>query len=588
MYKNIVKDEYPQLIAEMRNFIDSKIVKSKTINGTIVDCDRNNKTITVELEEDLNLSEGSMVSVNRLIGIVQESYLGSKVKIELTEDLSSLKGNSVVVDTNITNINLKRIEKALEKIENDDLNDYNLKILNCILGNMNPSYQKRLYKIPENLNPSQRDAVTLSLNADDFHLILGPPGTGKTHVIKEIIEKILQGNETVLVTAHTNRAVDNILEKFEGIEKDKILRIGTKISSPNKKYSLKERRQAHQDWIEVVHLEDMMKKTSKDVENSIRRIEKAKKEINETTYRKNKHSDALNDIKSTIKEYEKKKEGHIQKTLEKKVNNDSAIKRKEKLEKNCEEYYSLAKFILKVENIEDSLPDAEEFYQLEAEIKKMEGEKLKKRLISIFNKKNYNEFLRDLEDKQAYYNLLVKNYEAYWDLRDALEKHYKEEYPDSDGRADEDALYYEKELLKNLDEYLGAKKVEIKLKMENDKISLLNDSYSAYINSLNKKMELMEVELKYINTVISLQLNSKKKLESERDNVQKTLEKYEDDKKNLLNYIDNEIISKSQLIATTVLSSANYLLNDEIFDFMVMDEASQVSGYMFNTSFIKM
>ncbi len=63
-------------------------------------------------------------------------------------------------------------------------------------------------------------SATLEMKDNQFLLIVGPPGTGKTRFISEAAKKV---NGKVLVTSHTNRAVDNVLEKFS--EKNKV-RIG--------------------------------------------------------------------------------------------------------------------------------------------------------------------------------------------------------------------------------------------------------------------------------------------------------------------------------------------------------------------------
>jgi len=67
------------------------------------------------------------------------------------------------------------------------------------------------------LNSSQKEAVRYSLSAildEQFHLIHGPPGTGKTTTIAEIINQAVKRGKRVLVTSHTNVAIDNALEKF--------------------------------------------------------------------------------------------------------------------------------------------------------------------------------------------------------------------------------------------------------------------------------------------------------------------------------------------------------------------------------------
>jgi DNA replication ATP-dependent helicase Dna2 len=58
------------------------------------------------------------------------------------------------------------------------------------------------------LNSSQAEAVGRAINCDVFHLIWGPPGTGKTKVIPRIVEG---AGGPVLLGAFTNTAVDKML-----------------------------------------------------------------------------------------------------------------------------------------------------------------------------------------------------------------------------------------------------------------------------------------------------------------------------------------------------------------------------------------
>src|SRR5207253_8506073 len=58
------------------------------------------------------------------------------------------------------------------------------------------------------LNASQAEAVHRAVNCDVFHLIWGPPGTGKTKVIPEIVQRV---PGPILLGAFTNTAVDKML-----------------------------------------------------------------------------------------------------------------------------------------------------------------------------------------------------------------------------------------------------------------------------------------------------------------------------------------------------------------------------------------
>lgn len=75
------------------------------------------------------------------------------------------------------------------------------------------------------LNKDQRAAITKVLTAQDYALILGMPGTGKTTTIAAIIEILVSQKKTVLLASYTHSAVDTILRKVKDSGID-ILRLG--------------------------------------------------------------------------------------------------------------------------------------------------------------------------------------------------------------------------------------------------------------------------------------------------------------------------------------------------------------------------
>ncbi len=64
-------------------------------------------------------------------------------------------------------------------------------------------------------NAEQNLALTRALQMQDYLLIHGPPGTGKTAVIAEIVQRLCQRGERVLLAAFTNQAVDTMLKRLE-------------------------------------------------------------------------------------------------------------------------------------------------------------------------------------------------------------------------------------------------------------------------------------------------------------------------------------------------------------------------------------
>jgi len=80
-------------------------------------------------------------------------------------------------------------------------------------------------------NASQAIAVKKALvtcQRDGFFLIHGPPGTGKTTVITEIVRHLADAGRKVLITSHTNVAVNNVMENLAPHLKSKMVRLGPK------------------------------------------------------------------------------------------------------------------------------------------------------------------------------------------------------------------------------------------------------------------------------------------------------------------------------------------------------------------------
>ncbi|KOX93104.1 AAA family ATPase [Haloarcula rubripromontorii] len=76
-------------------------------------------------------------------------------------------------------------------------------------------------------NDAQNEAVQLAVGAEDFALVHGPPGTGKTYTLARMVRALVERGDRVLLSAFTNRAVDNLIEALEDQGYTDIVRVGT-------------------------------------------------------------------------------------------------------------------------------------------------------------------------------------------------------------------------------------------------------------------------------------------------------------------------------------------------------------------------
>jgi ATP-dependent RNA/DNA helicase IGHMBP2 len=98
------------------------------------------------------------------------------------------------------------------------------------------------------LNASQKEAVCRAMEAKDVALVHGPPGTGKTTALVEIIRQAILNKEDVFVSAPSNTACDNLLERLvkKGIN---ALRLGhpARISTELREHTLDFKLALHPD-----------------------------------------------------------------------------------------------------------------------------------------------------------------------------------------------------------------------------------------------------------------------------------------------------------------------------------------------------
>lgn len=78
----------------------------------------------------------------------------------------------------------------------------------------------------ESLNGPQRQAIKFSLS-NEISMIHGPPGTGKTYTLVELIQQLVEKGQRVLVCGPSNISVDTILERLAKVlPGNSLIRIG--------------------------------------------------------------------------------------------------------------------------------------------------------------------------------------------------------------------------------------------------------------------------------------------------------------------------------------------------------------------------
>lgn len=111
------------------------------------------------------------------------------------------------------------------------------------MGRIPPAQQKAVAGIrisQDEFKPQMSDEqfqlLQMMLNAEDYFLLWGPPGTGKTSfMLKNYVQALVEHTEeSIILLAYTNRAVDEICAAIESISegyRHKYIRVGSSLST---------------------------------------------------------------------------------------------------------------------------------------------------------------------------------------------------------------------------------------------------------------------------------------------------------------------------------------------------------------------
>ena len=152
----------------------------------------------------------------------EENYIELGVELKFEEnEISKQKISKIYLKPNT--YQLRKQREALENLKNQPL-EHHKPLLN-LFGYPNSScwiqnncsteiHWKILTDENRDGTQEQREFVLKALQTNDFALLEGPPGSGKTTTIIELILQLTQQCKRVLLCSATHVAIDNVLERI--------------------------------------------------------------------------------------------------------------------------------------------------------------------------------------------------------------------------------------------------------------------------------------------------------------------------------------------------------------------------------------
>ena len=108
------------------------------------------------------------------------------------------------------------MERLIKCIEQNSMAE-NIVSSKMLLENGESYESKKIFSYSDLIlndeNTDSQNAAIVESVSNDITYIWGPPGTGKTTVIGQIVDELYRHNRSVLVVSHTNTAVDGAIEK---------------------------------------------------------------------------------------------------------------------------------------------------------------------------------------------------------------------------------------------------------------------------------------------------------------------------------------------------------------------------------------
>ena len=167
------------------------------------------------IENEPSFKAGEKVSVGAYIGILKKVILNTyEIEVSVDSEVFQYKRRWRIMKLS-DDTSFKIMEEALVRMSSKPSSH----LMDVLLGlrtptKADPLSNQALSYHNTKLDKSQKKGVEFALCQKELAVIHGPPGTGKTTTLVEIVYQAVKRGEKVLVTAASHVAVDNIAEKL--------------------------------------------------------------------------------------------------------------------------------------------------------------------------------------------------------------------------------------------------------------------------------------------------------------------------------------------------------------------------------------
>ncbi|MDH5404226.1 MAG: AAA domain-containing protein, partial [Candidatus Heimdallarchaeota archaeon] len=218
-------DKVPQELKELRQLKKFQIEGRGLYEIEIIDDKIEDNQVISDLVSEKKVSFSPNIRYDKFenLDYVSKRYEIVIMKISYDDKGNPKKGLNVYYKPNVRQINL--IINTLMKLK-DTPGRHNRELLRLFEDRnktrFNQIVRAKLQEsdwlfLTDNTragNQEQREFVQIAMETPDFAILDGPPGSGKTTTILELIYQLISRDQKVLLVGSTHVAVDNVIEKL--------------------------------------------------------------------------------------------------------------------------------------------------------------------------------------------------------------------------------------------------------------------------------------------------------------------------------------------------------------------------------------